>query len=72
MIGQRSGGGEGFFCQGGVGSAVGGLRWFGPTVRDQACVPQGEPTFRRGGGPQGRVKNVGVPGAGAGGKNERK
>ena len=29
-------------------------------------VPQGEPTFRKGGGAQGRGKNVGVPGAGVG------
>ena len=46
---------------------MGGLRWFGPTGRDQTYVPQGEPTFRRSGGPQGRGKNVGVPGAGVGG-----
>ena len=38
-----------------------------PTGRDQSYVPQGEPTFRRGGGPRGREKNVGVPGAGIGG-----
>ena len=24
---------------------MGGVRWFGPTGRDQAYVPQGEPTF---------------------------
>ena len=39
-------GGGGFLGQGGVGSAMGGLRWFGPTGRDQTHVPQGEPTFR--------------------------
>ena len=45
-----------------------GLLWegFGPTGRDQTFVPQGEPTFRRGGGAQGRERNVGVPGAGVG------
>ena len=62
-----NGGGSGFIGQGGVGAAMGGVRWFGPTGRDQSYVPQGEPTFRRGGGPQGRGKNVGVPGAGVGG-----
>ena len=55
----RSGGGGGFFGQGGVGSAMGGLRWFGPTGRDQTYVPQGEPTFRRGGGAQGRGRECG-------------
>ena len=67
MVGPRSGGGSGFIGQGGVGAAIGGVRWFGPTGRDQSHVPQGEPTFRRGGGHQGRGKNVGVPGAGVGG-----
>ena len=43
-----------------------GVRWFGPTGRDQTYVPQGEPTFRKGGGAQGRGKNAGVPGAGVG------
>ena len=60
-------GGSGFIGQGGVGSAMGGVRWFGPTGRDQTYVPQGEPTLRRGGGAQGRGRNVGVPGAGVGG-----
>ena len=64
VVGPRSGDGCGFIGQGGVGAAMGGVRWFGPTGRDQSYVPQGEPTFRRGGGPQGRGKNVGVPGAG--------
>ena len=50
----------------GLGSAMGGVRWFGPTGRDQTTVPQGEPTFRRSGGAQGRGRNVGVPGAGVG------
>ena len=65
MVGQRSGGG-GFFGQGGVGSAMGGVHWFGPTGRDQAYVPQGEPTSWKGGGAQGRGKNANVPGAGVG------
>ena len=52
--------------RGGVGSAMGGMHWFGPTGRDQTYVPQGEPTFRKGGGAQGRGKNAGVPGAGVG------
>ena len=42
------------------------VRWFGPTGRDQTYVPQGEPTFRRGGGAQGLGRNVGVLGAGVG------
>ena len=63
--------GEGF-GQGGVGSAMGGVRWFGPTGRDQAYVPQGEPTFRKGGGAQGLGKNAGVPGAGVGGYDSEK
>ena len=50
----------------GVGSAMGGVSWFGPTGRDQAHVSQGEPTFRKGGGAQGRGKSAGVPGAGVG------
>ena len=36
------------------------------TGRDQSYVPQGEPTFRRGGGAQGRERNAGIPGAGVG------
>ena len=54
-----------WLVRGGVGSAMGGVRWFGPG-RDQTYVPQGEPTFRRGGGAQGRERNVGIPGAGVG------
>ena len=42
-----------------------GLLWEA-TGRDQAYVPQGEPTFRKGGGAQGRVKNAGVPETGVG------
>ena len=49
-----------------MGSAVGGMRFFGPTGRDQTHVPQGESTFRKGGGAQGGRKSVGVPGAGVG------
>ena len=66
VVGSSTNGGSGFIGQGGVGNAMGGLLWIGQTGRDQSYVPQGEPTFRRGGGPQGR-KNVGVPGAGVGG-----
>ena len=66
IVGQRSGGSGGFIGQGGVGSAMGGVRWFGPTGRDQTYVPQGEPTFQRSGGAQGRGRNVGVLGAGVG------
>ena len=61
MVGQMSGGGGGFIGQGVVGSAMGGVRWFVPTRRDQTYVPQGEPSFRRGVG-----GNVGVLGAGVG------
>ena len=56
----------GFFGQGGVGSAVGGMRFFGPTGRDQTYVPQGEHAFLKGGGAQGGGKSAGVPGAGVG------
>ena len=55
-----------FFGQGVAGSVMGGVRWFGPTGRDQAYVPQGEPTFWKGGGAQGRGSSAGVPGAGVG------
>ena len=58
--------GGGFFGQGGVESAMGGVRVFGPTGRDQTYTPQGEPTFRTGGGAKGGGKGVGVPGAGVG------
>ena len=43
-----------------------GAFFFGPTGRDQTYVPQGEPTFRKGGGAQGGGKSAGVPGAGVG------
>ena len=66
VVGQRSGGSSGFIGQGGIGAAMGGVRWFGPTGCDQSYVPQGEPTFRRGGGAQGRGRNAGIPGAGVG------
>ena len=51
--------GSGFFF-----FRTGRVRWFGPTGRDQVHVPQGEPTFRKGGGAQGRGKSAGVSGAG--------
>ena len=44
--------------QGGVGSAMGGVRWFGPIGRDQAYVPQGEPTFPEGWWCSGRGKSA--------------
>ena len=45
---------------------MGGVRGFGPTGRDQTHTPQGEPTFRKGGGAKGGGKGVGAPGAGVG------
>ena len=52
VVGQRSGAWERGFSGREVGSAW-EVRWFGPTGRDQAYVPQGEPTFRKGGGAHG-------------------
>ena len=34
--------------QGGVGSGMGGYRIVGPTGRDQAYTPEGDPTQRKG------------------------
>ena len=65
VVGQRSGRGGGFLRTG-VESAMGGMRFFGPTGRDQTYVPQGEPTSRQGGGAQGGERSAGVPGAGVG------
>ena len=58
-VGEGSVNGGGFFGQGGCGTAMGDMRFFGPTGRDQTCTPQGEPTFRKGGGAQGGGKGVG-------------
>ena len=58
----------GFFGQGSVANAMGGARIVGPTGRDQAYVPRGEPTFRKGGGAKGGGKGGFDTGAGVGGK----
>ena len=47
---------------------MGGTRIVGPTGRDQAYVPRGEPTFRKGGGSKGGGKGEVDTGAGVGGK----
>ena len=68
LVGGGSGKAAGFYGQGTVASAMGGTRIIGPTGRDQAYVPRGEPTFRRGNGAKGNGK-VGVDtGAGVGGR----
>ena len=56
----RGSGWEGVFRQGGVGSAMRGTRVCRPTGRDQTCTPQGEPTFRKGGGAKGGRKGAGA------------
>ena len=67
VVGKGSGWGGFFFGQGGVGSAMGGMRLVGPTGRAQTYTSQDEPTFRKGGGAKGGAKGAGVPGAVAGG-----
>ena len=47
---------------------MGGTRIIGPTGRDQAYVPRGEPTFRKGNGAKGNGKAGGDSGAGVGGR----
>ena len=61
-----SGKAAGFFGQGGVASAMGGTRIIGPTGRDQAYVPRGEPTFRKGNGAKGNGRGGVDTGAGVG------
>ena len=62
-----SGQAAGFFGQGSVANAMSGARIVGPTGRDQAYVPRGEPTFRKGGGAKGGGKGGFDTGAGVGG-----
>ena len=66
--GGGSGKAAGFFGQGGVASATGGTRIIGPTGRDQAYVPRGEPTFRKGNGAKGGGEGGVDTGAGVGGR----
>ena len=66
LVGGGSGKAAGFFVQGTVASAMGGTRIIGPTGRDQAYVPRGEPTFRKGNGAKGNGKAGVDTGAGAG------
>ena len=67
IVGKESGWGVFFFFgQGGAGSAMGGMRVVGPTGRDQTYAPQGEPTFRKGGGAKGGEKGAGGQGGGEG------
>ena len=68
FAGGVSGQAAGFFGQGSVANAMGGARIVGPTGRDQAYVPRGEPTFRKGGGVKGGGKGGVDTGAGVGGK----
>ena len=49
------------FVREGLGSAVGMTRVVGPTGRDQTHTPQGEPTFRKGGGAKGREEGCRGP-----------
>ena len=58
MVGGSSGKAAGFYVQVTVASAMGGTRIVGPTHRDQAYVPRGEPTFRKGAGLRGVVRSV--------------
>ena len=68
LVWGGSGKAAGFFGQGSVASAMGGTKIIGPTGRDQAYVPRGEPTFRKGNGAKGNGR-VGVDtGAGVGGR----
>ena len=67
VVGRGSGrGGFFFFWSGRVGSAMGEMRVVGPTGRDQTYTPQGEPTFRKGGGAKGGEEGCWVPRAGVG------
>ena len=66
LVGGGSGKAAGFNGQGTVASAMGGMRIIGPTGRDQAYVPRGEPTFRKGNGAKGNGKAGGDSGAGVG------
>ena len=68
FAGGVSGQAAGFLRQGSVANAMGGARIVGPTGRDQAYVPRGEPTFRKGGGAKGGGKGGFDTGAGVGGK----
>ena len=68
FAGGVSGQAAGFFGQGSVANAMSGARIVGPTGRDQAYVPRGEPTFRKGDGAKGGGKGVFDTGAGVGGK----
>ena len=67
LVGGASGKAAGFSGQGTVASAMGGTRIIGPTGRDQANVPRGEPTFREGNGARGNGKAGVDTGAGVGG-----
>ena len=66
FVGGGSGKAAGFFGQGGVASAMEGTRIIGPTGRDQAYVPRGEPTFREGNGAKGSGERSVDTGAGVG------
>ena len=68
LVGGASGKAAGFYGQGTVASAMGGTRIVGPTCRDQAYVPRGEPTFRKGSGAKGSGKVGADIGAGVGGR----
>ena len=68
FAGGVSGPAAGFFGQGSVANAMGGARIVGPTGRDQAYVPRGEPTFRKGGGARGGGKGGFDTGAGCWGQ----
>ena len=68
LVGGGSGKAAGFNGQGTVASAMGGMRIVGPTGRDQAHVPRGEPTFRKGNGAKGNGKAGRDSGAGVGGR----
>ena len=68
FVGGVPGQAAGFFGQGNVANAMGGARIVGPTGRDQAYVPRGEPTYRKGGGSKGGGKGDVDTGAGVGGK----
>ena len=66
LVGGCSGKAAGFFGQGSVASAMGGTRIIGPTGRDLAYVPRGEPTFRKGNGAKGNGRAGVDTGAGVG------
>ena len=69
VVGGGSGGREVSLVREGSARLLGGMRFVGPTGRDQTYTPQGEPTFRKGGGAKGESgegKGAGVAGAGVG------